>query len=206
MRLGNLGCPVWTWTWSVELPGAFAWLGWVSWESGSILSAGLDPCLPHLYWTSVTYLILVPCMLKDVWPHLAYFWLAKCCMCCHAGVPAGEQSYAIGGQLSMALGLSWAWCPDIWKGNRDWRGTLGTDMRVVTMVGHRTSLVTQTVKNPPARQETRVQSLGWEDPLQKGMATHSSILVWEIPRTEEPRRLQSMRSQRVRHDWATKLL
>ena len=47
------------------------------------------------------------------------------------------------------------------------------------MVGHRTSLVTQTVKNPPARQETHVQSLGWEDPLQKGMATHSSILVWE---------------------------
>ena len=48
-------------------------------------------------------------------------------------------------------------------------------------VGHRASLLTQTVKNPPVRQETRVQSLGWEDPLQKGMATHSSILVWEIP-------------------------
>ena len=42
------------------------------------------------------------------------------------------------------------------------------------------------VKNPPARQQTQVQSLGWEDPLEEGMATHSSVLAWEIPRTEEP--------------------
>ena len=54
-----------------------------------------------------------------------------------------------------------------------------------------------TVKNLPARHETRVQSLGWEDPLEKEMATHSSILAWEIPWTEEPGRLQSMGSQRV---------
>ena len=47
-----------------------------------------------------------------------------------------------------------------------------------------------------------VWSLGWEDPLEKEMATHSSILVWEIPRTEEPGGLQSMGLQRVRHDWA----
>ena len=45
------------------------------------------------------------------------------------------------------------------------------------------------VKNPPAKQEMQVQSLGWEDPLKKEMATHSSILVWEIPWTEEPGRL-----------------
>ena len=51
--------------------------------------------------------------------------------------------------------------------------------------------------------ETRVSSLGWEDALEKGMATHSSILVWEIPWTKEPGRLQSMGSQRVRHDWMT---
>ena len=62
------------------------------------------------------------------------------------------------------------------------------------------SLVTQTVKNPPAMWEIWVQSLGWEDPLEKGMATHSSILAWRIPWTEEPGRLQSMGSQRVRHD------
>ena len=53
--------------------------------------------------------------------------------------------------------------------------------------------------------ETRVQSLGQEDPLEKAMATHSSILAWRIPWTEEPGRLQSTGSQRVRHDWATSL-
>ena len=52
-------------------------------------------------------------------------------------------------------------------------------------------------------QETRVQSLGWEDSLEKEMATHSSTLAWRIPRREEPGRLQSMGSQKVRHDWAT---
>ena len=50
----------------------------------------------------------------------------------------------------------------------------------------------QTVKNLPAMQETQVQFLGWEDSLEKEMATHSSILAWEIPWTEEPGRLQSM--------------
>ena len=56
------------------------------------------------------------------------------------------------------------------------------------------------VKNPPAMQETWVQSLGGEDPLEKGMATHSSILAWRIPWTEEPGGLQSMGLQRIRHD------
>ena len=57
------------------------------------------------------------------------------------------------------------------------------------------------VKNLPAMQETWVQSLGWEDPLEKGMATQSSILTWEIPWTEEePGRLQSMGLQRVGHN------
>ena len=53
------------------------------------------------------------------------------------------------------------------------------------------------VKNLPAMQETRVLSLGWEDPLENGMATHSSILAWEIPQTEEPGRLESMGSQEL---------
>ena len=52
------------------------------------------------------------------------------------------------------------------------------------------------VKNPPAKQETGVQSLGWEDPLEKEMATHSCILVWEIPWTEEPGGLQSVGSKK----------
>ena len=54
-------------------------------------------------------------------------------------------------------------------------------------------------KNLPAMQKTQVRSLGWEDPLEKEMATHSSIFVWRIPWTEEPGVLQSMRSQRVGH-------
>ena len=58
----------------------------------------------------------------------------------------------------------------------------------------------QTVKRLPTMQETWVQSLGWEDLLEKEMATHSSILAWKIPWMEEPDRLQSMESQRVRHD------
>ena len=65
------------------------------------------------------------------------------------------------------------------------------------------SLVAQMVKNLLAVQETWVRSLGWEDPLEKGMADHFSIFVWRIPWTEEPGRLQSMGSQRVGHDWVT---
>ena len=56
------------------------------------------------------------------------------------------------------------------------------------------------VKNPPTKQEMRVRSLGGEDPLEKEMATHSSILAWKIPWTGEPGKLQSMGSPRVRHD------
>ena len=58
----------------------------------------------------------------------------------------------------------------------------------------------QTVKRLSAMQQTRVQSLGWEDPLEKEMAPHSSILAWKMPWTAEPDRLLSMGSQRVRHD------
>jgi len=58
----------------------------------------------------------------------------------------------------------------------------------------------QMVKNPPAMWETWVQPLGWEDPLEKGAATHSSILAWRIPWTKEPGRLQTTGLQRVRHD------
>ena len=61
-------------------------------------------------------------------------------------------------------------------------------------------MVAQTVKYLPAMGDTRVQSLGWEDPLEKKMATHSSTLAWKIPWTEGPGRLQSMGLQRVGHD------
>ena len=62
------------------------------------------------------------------------------------------------------------------------------------------------VKNLPAMWEIWVWSLGWEDPWEKGMATHSSFLAWRIPRTEEPGGLQPMGSQRVGHDWTERLL
>ena len=61
-------------------------------------------------------------------------------------------------------------------------------------------LLAQMVKNPPAMQETWVLSLGWEEPQEKEVTTHSSILAWRIPWTEEPARLQSTGSQRVGHD------
>ena len=64
-----------------------------------------------------------------------------------------------------------------------------------TLLG--TSLVAQSVKNLPAVQETQARSLGWEDPLEKEIANHSSIVAWKIPWTEEPSRLQSLESQEL---------
>ena len=75
---------------------------------------------------------------------------------------------------------------------------------VADPASQRTCIVAQSVKNLPVMQETCVRSLGREDPLEKGMATHSSVLAWRIPWTEEPGRLQSMGSYRVRHELATK--
>ena len=68
------------------------------------------------------------------------------------------------------------------------------------LVNHTIILVTLLVKSLPAMWETGVQSLGQEDPLEKEMATHSSVLAWRIPGTEEPGGLPSMGSHRVRHD------
>ena len=71
------------------------------------------------------------------------------------------------------------------------------------MLSYGASLMAQTVKNLPAMRETWVQSPGWEDPLEKEMATHSSILAWRIPWTEEPGRLQSKGSKRAGQEWVT---
>ena len=68
-----------------------------------------------------------------------------------------------------------------------------------------TSLVAQRVRLLPTMRESRVWSLGWEDPLEKEMATHSHVLAWKIPWMKEPGRLQSMGLKRVGHDWATSL-
>ena len=76
----------------------------------------------------------------------------------------------------------------------------GIDLIYLDIHKYMASLVTQMVKRLPAMWETRVLALGWEDLLEKEMATHSNILAWRIPWMEEPGRLQSMGSQRVRHD------
>ena len=77
----------------------------------------------------------------------------------------------------------------------EWVGLMMTiNINIYTLT--RASLVAQTVKRLPATQESRVQSLGQEDPLEEEIATHSSTLAWKIPWTEDPGRLQSMGSQR----------
>ena len=74
---------------------------------------------------------------------------------------------------------------------------LGRNRDIFTIKHPRPSLLAQMVKNLPTMQETEVRSLGWKDPLEKEMATHSSILAWRIPWTEEPSGLKSMGPQRV---------
>ena len=77
----------------------------------------------------------------------------------------------------------------------------GAAKQITVLERKRASLVAQMAKkkNLPVTWETQVRSQGQEDPLEKGMSTHSSVLAWRIPRTEEPERLQSVGSQRVRH-------
>ena len=78
--------------------------------------------------------------------------------------------------------------------------TIYNSVKNIKYIGIRASLVAWTVKRLPTMRETRVRSLGQEDPLEKEMATHSSIHAWKIPWTEEPGGLQSMGSQRVGHN------
>ena len=77
------------------------------------------------------------------------------------------------------------------------------DICILAHLYLRASLVAQMVKNMPAMQETRILSLGWENPLKEGMAPHPNSLAWRTPWTGEPGGLQSMESRRVRHDWTT---
>ena len=92
-----------------------------------------------------------------------------------------------------------------WTQLRNWTELMVVLFLVFLRNLHTNSLVAQMVKYLPAMQETWVQSLGQEDPLEKEMATHSSTLAWKITWTEEPCRPQSMGLQRVGHDWVTSL-
>ena len=86
--------------------------------------------------------------------------------------------------------------------------SIAKSKNIITIASHsgnmtnQSVIMAQAVKNPPETEEMQVQPLGWEDPLEEEMATHSCILAWKIPRTEEPRGLQSRGSRRVGHDWA----
>ena len=117
-------------------------------------------------------------------------------------IPNGKRPTAfIHCYFAEAIKSQHAWKDTVPKPRSTEEGRAG-DM-VLSKITYRASLVARMVKNLPAVQETWVWSLGWEDPLEKGMATHSSVLAWRIPWTEEPDRLQFTGSQRVRHDWAT---
>ena len=83
---------------------------------------------------------------------------------------------------------------------REWKAQIIGCKLASSIVQCRESLVAQMVKHLPTMRETRVRSLGWEDPLEKEMATHSSTLAWKIPWTEECGRPQNMGSQRVGHN------
>ena len=133
---------------------------------------------------------------------------------CWEGLGAGGEGDYWGWDGWMASWTPWTW---VWvnSGRWWWTGRPGVlQFMGLQRVGHDwatelnreyfwASLVAQMVKRRPAVWETWVQSLGQEDSLEKEMATHSSTLAWKIPWTEEPGGLQSMGSQRVRHDWAT---
>ena len=101
----------------------------------------------------------------------------------------------------------WGWLGLLWGNGEKEEATQRTYLiaRINFLFIARTSLVAQTVKRLPTMQKTRVRSLGWEGPLEKEMAIHSSTLAWKIPWMEERGRLESMGSQRVGHDWATSL-
>ena len=122
----------------------------------------------------------------------------------------GWHHWLDGHEFEQALGFGdgqEAWCAAVHGAakSRTWL-SYWTELTncYVCLIRVGASLLPQTVKNPPAKQETWVRFLDWEDLLEKGMATHSSILAWRIPWTEEPGGLQSMSCQRVRHNWATK--
>ena len=103
------------------------------------------------------------------------------------------------------------WCDVMWRTlhlfskSRD-PSLTGENTREMQIEGHSTKQGfpgSSSVKNPLTMQETRVQSLGHEDPVEEEVASHTSILAWRIPQIQEPGGLQSMGSQRVRHNWAT---
>ena len=118
--------------------------------------------------------------------------------------PVKMLPYIVKGTLQIPFKLrilKWEDYPGLSRGAQsDHRGPYKSEA-----AGSDASLVAHRVKHLPATRETQAWSLGWEDPLEKKMATHSSILAWRTPWTEEPGGLESMGSQRVGQDWATNI-
>ena len=130
----------------------------------------------------------VPCIIRQTLNH----WTTR-------EVP--QMSHVMNQLESASLSFFW------WSRAVDfWHNVFCLILALLTLDMYKwTSLVAQTVKRLSTMWETRVQSLGWEDPLEKEMAVHSRTIAWKIPWTEEPGRLQSMGSQIVGHDWTTSL-
>ena len=119
-------------------------------------------------------------------------------------VPTASTRYSEEGRRARGLGRAGIWLPALATPLQK-AGSNGSYQMTSTVLGTRASLVAQVVKKLPSMQETCVWSLGREEPLEKRMATHSSILAWRIPWTGEPSGLQSIRSQRVRQDWVSNI-
>ena len=103
--------------------------------------------------------------------------------------------------MGLAAWNPWGSCPEMFSDSpKSKLAEIEEDIEYRASLGAQKNLKNSGLKNLPAMWETQVQSLGQEDPLEKGMATHSSILAWEIPWAKEPDELQSMGSQRVRHN------
>ena len=162
------------------------------WSTGSkVVACGLNSCglqaLQHKL-SSVAHKLScpTPCVIfpdqgsNTCLPH----WQADSLPLSHCGSPSSCFST----QLK---------CP-FWE-----KPSLAPDIKWVSLSFTIVSQVAQMVKNPPAMPETCAQSLGWEDPLEKGMATHSIILSWRIPWTEEPGGLRFMGLQTLGHHWST---
>ena len=126
-----------------------------------------------------------------------YLFLSVLGLCCCESISLAVASW--GYSLVGRTGFSFRWLLLLRS------MALGSRASVVAFPRLLTSLVAQTVKRLSTMRETWVRSLAREDPLEKEMAPHSSTIAWKIPWTQEPGRLHSMGSQRVRHDWTTSL-